>query len=249
MIIADQYPLLIKALKKVLKLKGLSYKNLAEQIGMTESGVKKIFGSKDCSFGRLNQICNVLGVSLGDLIQERDGSDTENVSYTMEQQQYFLKNPECLNFYWKLIFERLTVEQIQESESLSDALVFQYLKKLDELKLLILETGGKVHVPKIRRIGSFGKGPLIDKIYKEWSVDFVKEVSAAHEQEDQQFIFRYVRMKNETYSEFLLAIKEVEKEFLKRAVREMSLYNNQLTHVRWVSAVDQKSFIKSVKTL
>lgn len=244
----ESFQVTIKTLKRILRSKKISYRDLAQRLGLTESGIKKIFTAKDCSFSRLNEICQIAGIKLADLLKEQDGNDLEDVSYTEEQQQYFLKHRDCLHFFWKLAFERLSVEEIQSQEKLSTSQTFLYLKKLDDLKLIHLDVGGKVRVPRVKRIRSFGKGPLIEKLYLEWSQQFMKEAASPNIQEGNLFILRYLRMKKETYAEFLSAIKELEKEFLKRAVREMTLYDSKLIHVRWISAIDQNSFVKGLKS-
>jgi transcriptional regulator with XRE-family HTH domain len=42
----------LKSLKTLLKSKGVTYTELAEHLGMSESGVKKMLNSKDLSFRR-----------------------------------------------------------------------------------------------------------------------------------------------------------------------------------------------------
>ena len=58
----------MRAIKTILKVKKMTYRDLAEILEMSESGVKKILSAKDGSFGRVLQMCRALDVSLDDLI-------------------------------------------------------------------------------------------------------------------------------------------------------------------------------------
>ena len=56
--------LLIEALKKSLKHKGLRYKDLAERLHQSEANIKRIFSHKTLSLQKLEEICGVAGISI-----------------------------------------------------------------------------------------------------------------------------------------------------------------------------------------
>ena len=60
---------------------------------------------------------------------------------------------------------------------------------------------------------------------------------------DEQFIIRFFKVKKDTYLDLMRSIKELEMEFLKRAIREMGMDSKDRISMRWVSALDTKSFI------
>jgi transcriptional regulator with XRE-family HTH domain len=63
-------PEILAALKRALKARGMTYRDLAKALSMSESGVKKWLTSKDCSLGRVLAACEAIGVSLEDLLRE-----------------------------------------------------------------------------------------------------------------------------------------------------------------------------------
>ncbi|CAM5199355.1 helix-turn-helix domain-containing protein [Alishewanella longhuensis] len=63
----DQTGQLITALKRCLKARGISYRQLAEQLQLSEASVKRIFAQQSFTLSRLEQICNVLDTNLYEL--------------------------------------------------------------------------------------------------------------------------------------------------------------------------------------
>ena len=64
---------LIDTLKRQLKARGITYKMLAERLGLSESAVKHMFSTGNFSLRRLDEVCAVLELDIGDLV---DISDT-----------------------------------------------------------------------------------------------------------------------------------------------------------------------------
>jgi DNA-binding Xre family transcriptional regulator len=60
---------LFDALRVHLKARGMTYKQLADGLGLSEPTVKRIFASSDCSLSRLRDICQYLHIELEDLMK------------------------------------------------------------------------------------------------------------------------------------------------------------------------------------
>lgn len=245
-----EFKALMAVLKSLLRERGLSYRDLAKKLKLSESGVKKIFAGNDCSFQRLGQITKFLNIKLSDLLQEVEEQEMKAVQFSEKQQQVFLKNESAFNFYVKLVIERMSVSEIQQESRLSEAQCFKFLKILDELHLIKLLPAGKVKIPGIALVSDFGAGPLLEKIYVQWGERIVKEVAHPKNQAAGQFIVRCLKMKEETYLEFLGNLRDLERQFAKRALREMAVSTTNLTLTRWMSLTSHGSFVKgSVKQI
>ncbi len=59
---------ILKVLKLILKNKKIKYIEASKELGMSESGFKKLMTSKDISIQRLNQICELVDISTADLL-------------------------------------------------------------------------------------------------------------------------------------------------------------------------------------
>jgi predicted transcriptional regulator len=235
---------ILTALKKILRDKGLSYRALAKTLGLSESGVKKIFASRDCSYQRLSQIARALGFRITDILNEIDRPSLQHATFNAEQQNYFLKNTSAFRFFVKLVLERRSVPEIQKEFGLSDSAAFRYLKTLDDLHLIRLLPGNQVKLPPVALVRDFGTGPLLEKAYQEWGMSMVQDLADPKFQKSGNFIIRCFMMKDETYQDFLSRLLEVEQEFLRRAIREMNMSVGNLKPMRWMSLTDQESFIK-----
>lgn len=239
-----EFKSILAALKKILRERGISYADLAQKVGLSESGIKKIFGSRDCSYGRLSQIAKALGLRMVDLLDEIDRSELRGVQFSPKQQDYFLKNIRVFRFFVKLVVERQSISEIQKEFQLKEKDIFSLLKKLDDIGLVQLLPKGEVKLPRLSLVKDFGPGPLLSKIYQEWGQSIVHELAHPKFQGSGQFIVRCLKMKEDTYQELLARLLEIEKEFLKRAVREMSVSTLKLKSVRWIWMTDDQSFIK-----
>ena len=62
--------LLITTLKKILKLKGLTYRDLALRLELSESSVKRLFSSHRWQLDRIEAVCRALDMSIFDLAEQ-----------------------------------------------------------------------------------------------------------------------------------------------------------------------------------
>jgi DNA-binding Xre family transcriptional regulator len=244
--LSDQAELdaILAALKKVMREKKMAYRELAPLVSLSESGLKKIFGSRDCSYIRLAQISRALGFKLTDLLAEIDRSEMRQVRFTEKQQAFLLKNMRIFRFFVKLVVERQTVESIQKEFSLGQKETFGVLKRLDELGLIQLLPKDQINLPPLIYVKDFGPGPLLEKVYKDWGESIVQELASPRFQSSGQFIIRTLRMRTDTYRELLGRLLDLESEFLRRAVREMSISTGTMKAVRWMWITDEQSFVK-----
>lgn len=239
----SEFNFLLTALKRILKERGISYRVLGQKIGISESGVKNIFLSKDASYVRLTQIADVLNCKILDILEDIQHSKFENLYLSTEQQNLFLKDHLLFSVYFKLVLERASVEEVKAELELSENTLFKYLKKLDELKLLKLFPKNVVKLPPLKTVRNFGSGPFLSKLYREWGQLLVNDLADPQFQNSGHFIVRCLKMKEDTYNEFLGRLQDLEKEFTRRAFQEMSISTKGLQTSRWMSFTDNKSFV------
>ena len=60
---------LIDAIKRLLKSRGMTYAQLATRIDLSEASVKHMFSQETMSLTRLEEICEVLGIGLSELVE------------------------------------------------------------------------------------------------------------------------------------------------------------------------------------
>jgi transcriptional regulator with XRE-family HTH domain len=244
---ASEFELVTQFFRQTLKERGISYKEFAKKLDISESGLKKILNGDDTSYQRLLQMSRALHMRLSEVFQAIDKPRTSATRFTPEQQQYFLKNMDVFHFFFRLVIERATPEQIGEEEGLKDSEVFSYLRKLDQLKIIQLLPGDQIVLPPLVPVLDFGGGPLLEKIYREWALTMAHELAHPDHQKEGKFIVRYTKMSEESYKDFLIRLRELEIEFLRRGVREMRVGGPKLKAWRWISMTDQSSYIKKIR--
>ncbi|MBL6988951.1 MAG: helix-turn-helix transcriptional regulator [Bacteriovoracaceae bacterium] len=229
-----------------MKVKKITYKMLAKKIGLSESGLKKIFSSRDCSYERLNQICQALDTCLADIIVSHHETKMQEAKFDESQERFFVKNFDYFNFQWKLVNEGMSWEEIQDEFGLSYKETFKYLKKLDELGIIELNANNRVKKPKPCLRRWVGKGPLTKKVYKEWASKIIEDV-VANDSPSDLFILRYLTLSKDSISELRRSLEELELEYLKKSQREHMANDLPLEKVRFLSTFSKGSYVPKLK--
>lgn len=134
---------LVQEIKNQLKRKGITYRELATHLELSESAVKQMFSSGNMTLSRLDRICELLGFDLGDLIQLCEDSGEKLQSLSREQEAELVADTKlllvayCLVNYWSFT-EILARYELSEVEGI------RYLARLDRMKLIELLPGNRV---------------------------------------------------------------------------------------------------------
>lgn len=126
----------MNALKKMLKLKGIVYQDLAEGLELSLPSVKRLFATGDISLNRLDKICEMAKIDFTDLLKLMEVSkDKSPKELTLEQENFLSENVHALA-YLELIFLGYTPQRIQEEYGLTTAQSHKHLRALDRLGLI-----------------------------------------------------------------------------------------------------------------
>ena len=77
---------LTQALKRVLKSAGLTYADAAEHLGLSEASVKRLFKERSFSVERMEQLCEMAGADLMQLVRSVDDQRTQMLELSEEQE-------------------------------------------------------------------------------------------------------------------------------------------------------------------
>jgi transcriptional regulator with XRE-family HTH domain len=128
------------ALKRTLRAKGITYRTLAERMGVSEATVKRIFHERNCKLDRLMQICAVSGVELENVLGSMNRGPGPASRIAAETERKLARRPSLL-FVFIMLSEKFTPEAIMRAQGLSEASMFLYLRDLEELGLVALGAG------------------------------------------------------------------------------------------------------------
>jgi len=136
---------LTAALKQCLKSKGITYADLAPELGLSEASVKRIFSRGDLSLERLEAVCRKAEIDFYDLARLARGRDPASETLTAEQEQALARDPRLLTLL-HLLLNDWTFQEVIAEYALSEAELVRMLVRLDRLGVIELVPGNRVRL-------------------------------------------------------------------------------------------------------
>jgi len=163
---------LIFYLKKAIRAQGISYKDLAIKLDVSESTLKRWFSKNTFSIDRLDEICEALALDLSDIIPARKSK--HRVSCLTEDQEWELEADDSLFAVFYLALGRASKETILENYDITEPRLRSLLIRLDHLELIELHPQDRI-VPLVNQdIRWIPSGPLDQKYGKQIRQDFME---------------------------------------------------------------------------
>lgn len=126
--------LIIGALREQLRLQGLTYRELATALGVSEPTVKRDLTRGNFSLDRLDRICEVLGIGLDELVRgERSKGLLKELD--AKQEAELIADPRLLLVTY-LTLNDWKFEEMLEAFSLGENELVSLLLRLDTMKLI-----------------------------------------------------------------------------------------------------------------
>jgi len=155
---------IIDTLKRQLKVRGITYRGLADRLDLSESAVKHMFSTGNFSLRRLDDVCAVLELDIGDLVNISESQEPKIEQLSEENEQEIVGDTRlllvayCLINYW-------TFDEIIQRYDISLAECLKYLRKLDRMKVIELQPGDRVRL-LIANNFSWRKNGAIEKFFR-----------------------------------------------------------------------------------
>lgn len=154
-----QAPLLVGELKRYLKAQGVTYAELANRVGLSESSVKRLFATQSFSLQRLEQICNAVGIEIGDLVELMNERREFLTELTPEQEEALLADPKLLLLTYLLI-NGWPLPAIVESFKIENDEAERLLIRLHRAKIIELLPFNRVKLLTARNFTWRKNGPV-----------------------------------------------------------------------------------------
>ena len=155
---------IIDTLKRELKARGYTYSALAAKLGLSESAIKHMFSTGNFSLRRLDEICAVLELDIGDLVDLGKAHEQKIEQLSEEHELEIMSDMRlllmayCLLNYW-------TVDEIVARYDVSPAQAVRYLRRLDRMKFIELQPGDRVRLLLANNF-SWRKNGAIEKFFR-----------------------------------------------------------------------------------
>lgn len=170
---------LVQELKNLLKQRGMTYRELAQELDLSESAIKQMFSSGNMTLARLDRICEVLALDFGDLLQLSDASADRLQSLSLEQESELIGDPKLLLTAYCLV-NNWTFAEILDRYEITEVEGITYLARLDRMRLIELLPGNRVKALIATNFTWHPNGPIEQFFRKEvqgpfFNADFTED--------------------------------------------------------------------------
>jgi len=126
---------IVQSIRAVLKQRGMTYRDLAQALDVSEPTVKRDLSRRDFSLSRLDKICAVLDVSAADLAQGTAKASSPQSQLSKQQEQALVRDPRLLVVTYLLAGDWKPSDIVSTFQLDENALVKIFLR-LDELQII-----------------------------------------------------------------------------------------------------------------
>jgi len=150
----------IDTLKRCLKARGITYKDVAKALDLSEASIKRLFSERSFSLQRLEQVCRLVDMSFSDLARLNDLKYQERLTVLSTRQETALAGDALLLSYFYLLLNGWKTRRIAQRFALDEPRQVRLLVKLDRLGLIELQPRNRVRLLTARRIQWRRDGPV-----------------------------------------------------------------------------------------
>lgn len=165
---------LVETLKKALKAHGKTYAQVACELRLSEASVKRLFAAQSFSLQRLDQVCQLLGMEISDLVQMmKEEAQRPLAALTEAQEQEIVSDLELL-LVTVCVLNHWTVDDITAHYALPLTTCIRKLVALDRLSIIELLPKNRV---KLRVAPNFSwrrNGPIQHFFQEKVEADFFR---------------------------------------------------------------------------
>ncbi len=200
---------LIGTLKATLKSRGLTYRDVARALELSEASIKRLFADQSFSLQRLDQICQYLEIEISDLVKQMEANQQQLTELTADQEQELAADVKLLLVAF-LVVNGWQFEDIITWYQLSEAETIRYLARLDRLKVIDLLPKNRIRLRISPKFAWRTNGPIQGFFTEHLQEDFLKSRFASKEE---TFRFPSGMLSKASCEQFNRRIKQLVQEF------------------------------------
>lgn len=137
----------------------MTYRELADALGLSEPTIKRDFSRGDFSLSRLDAICAVLELSLAEIVQGAGTGQAIQTQLSEQQERALVRDPRLLLLTYLLVND-WKLGDITSSFALDENAVVALLLRLDELKIVSYRPPSRVKKLTARNFSWRNDGPV-----------------------------------------------------------------------------------------
>ena len=149
---------LLQGIKTILRTRRITYRALAQKLGVSEATVKRDLSRGGFSLRRFDEMCRVLQINVGDLVQS-PGLTTLVTEFTESQERALVASPRLLVVTY-LVSNDWRFQDIVSAFQVSENELVSLLLKLDELRILEFHPPQRIRKLTARNFSWRKDGPV-----------------------------------------------------------------------------------------
>ena len=200
---------LILTIKRQLKSQGMTYRNVASSLKISEPSVKRMFASGRLTVDRLVQISNLLGYTLAELSKEAQAGQLRLSTLTEKQERDVVSDPKLLMIA-VCALNHWTMAEIVESYRVTNSECIKYLLRLDKLRIIDLLPGNRIRINVSRDFDWLPYGPIKHYFQNHGQGDFLK---SQFDLEDEALAFVHGMFTDQALAQMLAELRQLRKKF------------------------------------
>ncbi|CAD5371669.1 Cro/Cl family transcriptional regulator [Rubrivivax sp. A210] len=152
---------LVAVLKAELRRAGITYAQLAAELGLAESSVKRIFARGDMPLSRIDEVLAVLKLDFAELARQVALASPARQQLTPEQEAAVVADPKLL-LAAICVLSQWTLEQMVQTYTLSKPQGVACLLALDRLGIIELRANNRYRLRVDKTFRWLPNGPVMD---------------------------------------------------------------------------------------
>lgn len=235
-------------IRKAMKARQFKYADLALALDVSEPTIKRLFQDKDCKLSRLTEICEVLDISLNDIISNDPRPDPSG-SYLSPKIERELSENDSLFAVFILLIDGYSLTEISTIYNVKEASVFLYARDLERIGLIDVMPNNRVKLLFNGPLTWNPKGPLLHQI-KKTNQAFLSWVMNRSECDDAAFSSISRQMRPETAKLIQKELSDLFERYIELSRQDRLLHNSEdLTGFKWASAMSIVKFDEILKVV
>jgi AcrR family transcriptional regulator len=209
---------IVAELKQALRESGHTYADVAKKLELSVASVKRLFSTEDLSLQRLDQVCELIGMGLREILDRAGDRTAATDQLTLAQESELVSDPKLLFTTW-LVLIRTPFEEMVQGYKFTEREALQYLIRLDRLKVIELQPGNRVRLLVSRHFSWRPGGPVQKHIHQKMLREFFASAFAGPLEE---FFFHGGRVSDEALAQLKRALRGASRECAEIIERDRS---------------------------
>jgi transcriptional regulator with XRE-family HTH domain len=209
---------IVAELKRALRAGGHTYADVARRLKLSVASVKRLFSQADLSLERVDAICELIGMSLTEILDRARDRVAPTAQLTHAQESEIVSDQKLLFMTW-LVLIRTPFEEMLQGYLFTEREALRYLLRLDRLKVIELQAGNRVKLLVSRHFSWRAGGPVQKYIDQKLLREFFASRFGDPEEE---FFFHGGRVSAEALAQLKRALRGAARECAEIIERDRS---------------------------